>query len=324
MSTSRTTANPLISIVIPCYNEAINVVSFYKQLSKVVFNDKAHDYELIYVDDGSKDKTLDELRNLSKDHDFVKVLSLSRNFGKEIATTAGIFYAKGDATIMIDGDGQHPAELIPEFIKLWEDGYQVVIGVRESNQKEGLVKRYGSKLFYKLFNATSDTTLISGATDFRLIDKEVSQEFMQFTERYRITRGLIDWMGFKRAYVTFNANERMGGQSSYKVSKLIKLALNSFVSLSMVPLYAIGYVGAFITLASFFGGLFIAIEQLLLNDPLGLKLTGTAMLSIMVLFLVGVLLVSQGLISIYLSHIHVQTQERPLFIINKKNSVNVD
>lgn len=315
---------PVISIIIPCYNEGINVSSFYRLLSKIIDSDKKHFYELIYVDDGSNDNTLIELENISKLSDRVKVLSLSRNFGKEIATSAGIFYSKGDATIMIDGDGQHPAELIPELVRIWEEGYQVVIGVRESNQKEGFVKRFGSLLFYKLFNSTSGANLVPGATDFRLIDKEVSDEFKQFTERYRITRGLIDWMGYRRTYLPFNANERMGGKSSYKISKLLKLAMNSFVSLSMVPLYAIGYVGAFITLMSFFGGLFIIIEQLVLSDPIGLNLTGTAMLSIMMMFLVGIVLVSQGLVSIYLSHIHVQTQQRPLFIVNRKTSINVD
>lgn len=324
MSKTKVTTKPLISIVIPCYNEAINVATFYQQLSKVVSDDNAHQYELIYVNDGSKDSTLDELHDLSKEHDSIKVLSLSRNFGKEIATTAGIFYAQGDAIMMLDGDGQHPPELIPKLIKLWEDGYQVVIGVRESNQKEGFVKRYGSKLFYRIFNATSDTTLIPGATDFRLFDKAVRKEFVQFTERYRITRGLIDWMGFRRTTVPFHANERIGGKSSYKVSKLVKLALNSFVSLSMAPLYVIGYVGLFITLISFVAGLFVVIEQLLLADPLGLGVTGTAMLSILTLFLVGIIMIAQGLISIYISHVHIQTQNRPLFIVDRSSSVNLD
>lgn len=324
MSVSKATTKKLISIVIPCYNEAINVASFYKQLQSVAINDKTHDYEFIYVDDGSKDNTLNELRVLSDRHSSVKVLSLSRNFGKEIATTAGIFYAKGDATIMIDGDGQHPVELIPQLIKLWEDGHMVVVGVRKTNKKEGFIKHYGSKLFYKLFNSTSDTTLIPGATDFRLIDKVVRQEFMHFTERYRITRGLIDWMGFKRAYVEFDANERMGGKSSYKVSKLIKLALNSFVSLSMAPLYFIGYAGLTITFVSLMAGVFVFVEQLLLADPLNLNVTGTAMLSILTLFLVGIIMTAQGLVSIYLSHIHIQTQNRPLFIVDPSNSINID
>jgi len=324
------TSNPshskeqLISIVVPCYNEAPNIIDFYEQLRKrALLVELGYRFEIIYVNDGSSDETLKKLQVLAERDKDIKVLSLSRNFGKEIATTAGIFSAMGDAVVLIDGDGQHPPELIPKFIKLWEEGYQVVIGVRESNQKEGFIKHYGSSLFYKLFNSTSDTVLIPGATDFRLFDRAVREEFIQFTERYRITRGLIDWMGFKRTTVPFHAKERMGGTASYKVSKLFGLALNSFVSLSMAPLYAIGYVGLFITALSFVSGGVVITEQLLLGDPLNFKFSGSAMLSILVLFLVGIVLSAQGLIAIYLSHIHIQTQNRPLFIIDRKNSVNI-
>ena len=275
------------------------------------------------VNDGSSDGTLKLLQDIANQNKKLRVVNFSRNFGKEIAVTAGISYAQGEAIIIIDADGQHPPELIPKFVKLWEDGYQVVIGVRESNQKEGLTKRYGSKLFYKLLNVTSDTTLIAGATDFRLIDRAVQAEFIQFSEHYRITRGLIHWMGFRRATIPFHANKRIAGQASYRVSKLIRLALNSFVSLSVAPLYIFGYVGAFITFGAFMVGLFVIIEQLILGDPLGLRVTGTAMLSILTLFLVGILLISQGLISVYLSHVHAQTQNRPLFIVDKQNSIRL-
>lgn len=312
-----------LSVVVPAHNEEESLPSFFPALIKGVEKAVGKSYEILIVNDGSTDHTLKIARDLAKNNTRLRIVSLSRNFGKEVATTAGIFNATGEATIIIDADGQHPPELIEEFVKLWQSGSQVVIGVRKSNQKEGPIKRYGSKLFYRLFNATSNTLLLPGATDYRLIDKDVREEFVHFTERYRITRGLIDWMGFNRAIVPFHANERIGGQASYKVSHLFKLALNSFVSLSMAPLYIIGYAGGIITALSFLLGLFVAIEQLILGDPLNLRVTGTAMLSILILFLVGVILVAQGLISIYLSHIHVQTQNRPLFIIDKKSSVNL-
>ena len=313
-----------LSVVVPAYNEQESFPKFYPMLLGAINQAVGESYELIVVNDGSTDSTLDVLKNLSKNNRKIRIINFSRNFGKEIATTAGIFYAHGEAILMIDADGQHPPELIKKFIEVWQAGSQVVIGVRKSNAKEGPIKKYGSKLFYKLFNSTGATAMIPGATDFRLIDKEVQAEFIKFSERYRITRGLIDWMGFERSTIPFSANQRLGGKASYKVAKLVRLALDSFVSYSVAPLFIVGYVGTFITFITFIVGLFLFIEQILLGDPLRLRVTGTAMLSLLILFLVGIILISQGLISLYMSHVHAQTQNRPLFIIDKRNSVRLD
>ncbi len=311
-----------LSIVVPAYNEQESLGDFSKLLVHEL-KEVTTSYEIIVVNDGSSDNTLHVAQTLAAKDKRIRLVNLSRNFGKELATTAGIYYATGDAVIMIDADGQHPPELIKHFVALWKDGYQVVVGVRKTNQKEGFVKRYGSKLFYRLFNATSDVTLIPGTTDYRLIDKVVRDEFIKFTERNRITRGLIDWMGFKRTVIPFDAKERMAGRASYSVSKLVKLALNSFVSLSVAPLYAVGLAGVLITLLSFIFGLFILIEQPILSDPLHLRITGTAMIGVLLLFLVGIIMTAQGLLALYLSHIHVQAQNRPLFIVDKQNSANL-
>ncbi len=313
-----------LSVVVPAYNEQESFPSFYPKLVEGIKKAVGESYEILLVNDGSTDDTLQAVRALAKQNKQLKCLGLSRNFGKEIAITAGVQHATGDAVLIIDADGQHPAKLIKDFVDLWKDGYQVVVGIRKSNKKEGVIKRYGSKFFYKAFNATSDITLIPNATDFRLIDRAVQKEFIKFTERNRIARGVIDWMGFKQAFVTFHANKRIAGKASYKFSKLFSLALDSFISLSVAPLYAIGYVGFFITVCSLVLGLFVLVEQLILSDPLGLRITGTAMLVILTLFLVGIILISQGLLAIYLSHIHSQTQDRPLFIVDMKNSVNID
>lgn len=309
----------LISIVVPCYNEEANIASFYKHLSTTLSKAASQRFELIYVNDGSRDNTLAELHKLAKKDRSVKIVNLSRNFGKEIATTAGIHRASGDAIIMIDADGQHPAELIPEFVKKWQAGAQVVIGVRTSNQKEGLVKRYGSKLFYQLFNTMTDAKLIPKSTDYRLIDKSVQSEFIRMTERNRITRGLIDWLGFKQDLVYFQANEREFGEASYSVSKLMKLALDSFVSMSLKPLYFSAYAGAIIMPLTVILFLFSVIEMVA-GDPMNLNITGSAYLVMFVLFLTGLLLISQGIMAIYLSHIHTETQNRPLFIVDEANS----
>lgn len=313
----------LITIVIPSYNEGPNVDAFYKILKRVVNEDKNHSYELLYVDDGSKDDTSKKLHRLAAKDKIVRIVALSRNFGKEVATTTGIRYAKGDAIMMIDADGQHPAELISEFIEKWEKGAQVVIGVRQSNQKEGPVKRYGSKIFYRLSNNLTGTKLIPGSTDFRLIDRMVQQEFLRMTEHNRITRGLIDWIGFKQDYVYFRANARMAGQATYDYKKLLDLALNSFISLSTKPLYFAFYTGLIILPASVLAFVFSA-GEMLIGDPLSLHITGTAYLVILVLFLMGFVLISQGIMALYLSHIHTETQNRPLFVINPYTSHGID
>lgn len=314
---------PTLSIVIPSYNEESNIAPFYKILTKELSKDKKLNFEILYVNDGSRDGTVAEIKKLAKSDDRVRLLNFSRNFGKELATTAGIHHAKGDAIIMIDADGQHPAELIHEFLKKWRAGAKVVIGVRKKNQKEGFVKRYGSKLFYKLFNSTTGMKLMPGATDFTLIDRVVQQEFKRLRERNRITRGLIDWIGFKKDTIEFEANARMAGEAGYKFSKLVGLAMNSFVAMSLAPLYFSGYAGLVITPLAFITGLFVIIEQLILGDPIGLKITGTAMLGILLVFLVGLLLMSQGITALYVSHIHTESQDRPLYIVDEEESVRL-
>ncbi len=314
-----------ISIIVPCYNEGSNIVPFYKDLGQALakVGQSSMHYELIYVNDGSTDDTLAKLNQLASHNPNVKIIDLSRNFGKEVATTAGIHYATGDALIIVDADGQHPVELIPKFIEKWQAGAQVVIGIRKSNQKEGFIKRYGSKLFYRLINSLTDTELIPGSSDFRLIDRTVQTEFAKMTERNRITRGLIDWLGFKQVYIEFDANARLSGNASYSAAKLVKLALDSSISLSPTPLYFSAYAGAFMLPLATLLGSFSAIEMLA-GDPLGLRITGSAFLVILILFLVGLLLVSQGIMALYLSHMHAETQNRPLYIINTGTSRGIN
>lgn len=314
----------LISIVVPMYNESEGLELFHnKHLIPAIEKLKKYSFEIIYVNDGSRDDTLSILSKIAQKNSIVRVVNLSRNFGKEIATTAGISVSKGDATIIMDGDGQHPPSILSKFIEEWRRGAQVVVGIRSKNEKEGLIKRFGSKVFYTIFNSTSGAEMVPRSTDYRLIDKVVRVEFLKFTERNRITRGLIDWLGFKREYVTFTAPARLAGVASYKTSQLIKLALNSFVSLSLKPLFFFGWVGVVITSLSLFLGLFIVIEQLILKDPMQLYFTGTAMLGILMSLLIGLVLISQAIMATYLSHVHVQTQDRPLFVIDLTNSQNL-
>jgi dolichol-phosphate mannosyltransferase len=250
------------------------------------------------------------------------VLSLSRNFGKEIAMTAGIHAARGRAIITLDADGQHPVELIPEFIKKWQAGSKVVIGVRVANAGEGWMKRVGSRWFYRLLNRLTGLKLRPGISDFQLIDRVVQQEFARMTERSRITRGLIDWLGYPRQYIEFKAKPRAMGEASYSIKKLFKLAVDSVVSLSISPLYMTAYIGAVVLPLSLLLGLGMFINWLA-RDPLGLHATGGAYVLVLLLCLVGVLLMSQGIIGLYLSHIHTETQNRPLYVIHEESSVRL-
>lgn len=316
-----------LSIIIPAYNEEAGIATFHSDILLPAIQKLKHQkitHEIIYVNDGSKDETLSSLQKIAKKYTNVKIINLSRNFGKEIALSAGISQATGDALIMMDADGQHPPKIIPEFIKKWKQGAQVVIGVRTSNQKEGFVKRYGSKLFYKLFNKLSGASIVPQSTDYRLIDRAVQKEFIKFKERQRISRGIIDWLGFEREYIHFDAPARLAGEASYSTRQLFKLAVNSIISLSLRPLRLLVWIGIFITNLALISGTIIIVEQFILGDPLQWNFTGSAILGVFTSLLVGIVLTSEGIIAIYLSHIYEQTQDRPLFVIDYKNSIGID
>jgi dolichol-phosphate mannosyltransferase len=224
-----------INIIVPAYNEEKNISAFISAICAILVN-LEYNFKILFVNDGSKDNTLEKIKSEINNFDknkykniIMNYIDFSRNFGKEAATTAGIQASiDADALLMIDADLQHPVEKIVEFIKKWEDGAEVVVGVRKENENAGFVKVYGSKIFYKIMNAVGETNITPNATDFRLLDKKVILEFAKLTERNRITRGLIDWMGYKRDYVNFIANERFAGTASYSFSKLVKLAITSF------------------------------------------------------------------------------------------------
>jgi len=312
-----------ISIVIPVYNEEKGFKKFYTEMLEPELKKLDYDYEVILVDDGSKDKTLEIVQGMAEQDSHIKVLAFSRNFGKEVALTAGIREATGDAILTIDADGQQPPKLIPEFIEKWEQGGEIVIGVRGKYEKHGLIAKLGSKLFYKMLRGMGVKDTVPGSTDFRIIDRCVADEYNKLTEHGRITRGLMDWMGFKKVYIDYIYGNRLAGKPSYNFSKLFGLAVDSFISLSTTPLMIFGWIGVFITIASFILGVFVGIEEFIMGDPIGLKWTGTTCVSIFITFLVGLVLISQAVTALYISHIHAEAQGRPLYIIDRKNSRNL-
>ncbi len=307
----------LISIVVPVHNEEKNIPLLYDELKRVFDMLEKYDHEIIFVDDGSTDRSWKAMAALAKKDPRVKPIQFARNFGKELATTAGIHHANGDAVKIIDADLQHPPNMIPLFLEKWEDGADIVIGIRKSNKKEGWLKKTGSYFFYKIFSAISDTPVIPQGTDFRLMDRKVVNEFNKFSEKNRITRGLIDWLGFRRDYVYFDAEERMHGTASYNPMKLLRLAISSFISHSFLPLKLAGYLGLLIILVSFPLGVFIFIEKYLMHDPWGLNFSGPAILAVIILFLVGVILICLGLVALYIANIHTEVTGRPIYVIRK-------
>ncbi len=315
---------PNISVIVPVYNEAIGLGEFNCRLFKVLDSQPKYSFEVIYCNDGSEDETADVVSSLRAKDKRVRLISFSRNFGKENALLAGIEKSRGEAVITIDGDGQHPVELIPKFLQAWQNGSQVVVGVRTYSKDESFIKRLGSKIFYKTINLFLMQKLKPGSTDYRLIDAGVRKAFLQLKESERITRGLIDWLGFKPKYIKFVAEPRRSGQPGYSFTKLAKLAANSMVSLSPRPLYLCGYLGVTITFGALIVGASVALEQIMLGDPLGWRFTGTAMLGILTIFLVGILLAAIGILSLYIAHIHSQTKDRPLYVVDYKNSHGVE
>jgi len=304
-----------ISILVPCYNEEKNILPLYEALENIALLKTDYKFEYIFVDDGSQDKTVETLEKISQSDEKVKIIELSRNFGKEIALTAGIHGIDSDALIIMDADLQHPPCIISTFIEKWEEGYEIVATKRTGIENRSIVKKMGSKLFYKLINAMSETEMISGTTDFRLLDKIVVEELKKFTERNRLVRGLIDWMGFKKIYVEFKAPDRLHGEAGYTLYKLFTLAVNSFASFSLFPLKVAGYIGIFI--AIIFGGLF----SWMLTDKYVLHQHTFSPLSYVIVantFFIGIVLMALGMMALYIGYIHTEVTNRPLFIVRKK------
>ncbi len=303
-----------ISIVIPVYNEEQNIPVIEETLREI-FTSLDYAYEIVFVNDGSRDNSLLEIYRLAQKDPRVKSVDFSRNFGKEAATSAGCHYACGDAVITMDADLQHPPALIPTLLQHWEGGAEVVYTVRKKNQGITLMKNLSSQMYYWLFKKMTSVVTEPRSTDFRLMDRKVIEMFRRFPERGRMFRGLIDWMGFKRARVEFDAHQRLHGKVGYSYQKLFHLAINSFTSFSLLPLKLAGYLGVFIT---FLSGLLLLV-MLVARWGFGSHIfTPIAILGISNTFLIGIVLISLGFIALYIARIHDEVIDRPLYIIREK------
>ena len=283
-------------------------------------NIKSYEWEIIFVNDGSTDRTGEILEDLSSKDTCCRVIELSRNFGKEIALSAGVDYASGDVVICMDADLQHPPNQIPEMLSYWEDGYEVVEMVRSHSEQEPWLRRTGSKIFYFILKLISSTEILAKTTDFRLIDRKVVHALRQVEERQRMFRGIIDWLGFRKIRLNFIAPPRQHGTPVYSYAKLLNLALNSFISYSSIPLKLIGLFGVSITVISGLVLSWMTVVTLIADDDWGI--TPLAFIVVSNLVLTGVILTTLGLMSLYLSKIYSEVQNRPLYTVRRTLNLN--
>ena len=304
-----------VSLLIPAYNEAGNIPALIQEITTALAACQRYEFTVLFVDDGSNDNTLSVLRQSAVPEFPIKVIELSRNFGKEMALTAGLQSLNCDAVVVLDSDLQHPPKYIPQLLQKWEEGYDIVSTTRNKIDDQSLTRRIGSRLFYSILNAISEFKMEPGTTDFRLLDRVVIDALKQFTERNRLFRGLIDWMGFQKTTITFEAPARHSGQPRYSYSRLFRLALNGFMSFSLMPLKLAGYLG--LTVIFIFGGLL----TFMLFDKFNSNAFGFSNIAFIIVSNVimnGVVLGCIGLVALYIGHIHTEVIGRPLYLIQKE------
>lgn len=307
---------PLLSVVVPIYFEEETIPEFYDRMKKVLcsLESEIH-HEIIFVNDGSTDRSFPMLSDLAARDALVKVINLSRNFGHQLAITAGIDNALGDAVIVIDGDLQDPPEVIIKMVTKWKEGYQVVYGVRNKRDGESFFKLITASIFYRFMQKLSDVKLPLDAGDFRLMDRKVVNALSEIREENRYIRGLISWIGFKQCGVPYDRDSRYAGVTKFDVSKMLRFALDGITSFSDKPLLISSRFGALITLCSFLVMLWLVISKII--DPLSSVQGWTSML-VVILFIGGIQLISIGILGEYIGRIYRETKKRPLYIIADK------
>lgn len=304
----------LLSIIVPCYNEESVLRATYERLSDVCDGIQGLDYELMFVNDGSADQTQLMLTDIQMRDPHVRVILLSRNFGHQIAVTAGLEAAVGDAVVIIDADLQDPPELIPEMVKLWREGNDVVYGIRREREGESRFKLWTAKVFYRLINRLSETKVPLDAGDFRLLDRRVVNVIKTMRERARFLRGMVSWAGFRQTSILYDRSARHAGESKYPFAKMLNFAMDGIISFSLVPLKLAIWTG-FLAIWIAVLGIIVAIVDRMLEKDLT---RGWASLFVAVLFMGGVQLVSLGIIGEYLGRIYTEVKRRPLYVVQER------
>jgi len=311
--------NPVITIIAPIFNELENIPELYHRMREVM-SSVGETWELILVDDGSRDGSTDMIRKLAETDDHVRPVIFARNFGHQIAVTAGLDYSRGDAVIIIDADLQDPPEVILDLIAKWREGYEVVYAVRKEREGETWFKKTTASLFYRIIYKITDVKIPLDTGDFRLLDRKVVDIMSKMRERHRFLRGMASWVGFKQIGVEYKRAARFAGVTKYPFNKMLKLALNAVTSFSYVPLQIATYIG-FIAAALSIISIPVVIVLRLVGTT---QLTGQATTLIMVLLLGGVQLISLGIIGEYIGRIYDEVKGRPIYVVAQGPSEDLD
>jgi glycosyltransferase involved in cell wall biosynthesis len=305
---------PVLSIVAPAYNESKNLPAFLAAIIPVL-EAIGETFEIVFVDDGSKDGTLGLLAAAASQDSRIKVVGLARNFGKDIALSAGLAHTTGQAVIPIDCDLQHPVELIPEFVAKWREGNDMVLGVRSKRDEEGFLRRSASRAYYRFMKAMTSVEIPANAGDFRLLDRKIVDVINKMPERHRFMKGIFAWPGFKVARIEFQANVRANEtRSTWSFFKLWRFALDGLFSFSTTPLKMWTYVGVLAALGAFIYGAVTLVQKIFF----GIDAPGYASLLIVMLFFNGLLLISNGIQGEYIARIFEEVKERPLYVVGSK------
>jgi dolichol-phosphate mannosyltransferase len=295
------------------YNEEAVIPETYRRLNKVM-EGFGESYEIIFINDGSRDKTQLMLSELCKSDSHIKLIDFARNFGHQVAITAGMDYAAGECMVIIDGDLQDPPELIPEMVKMWRSGFDVVYGKRKSRQGETFFKKFTAKAFYRILRSMTDVNIPVDTGDFRLIDRKVCEALKQLPERSRYVRGLMSWVGFKQTPIEFERSERFAGETKYPLKKMLKLASDGIMSFSYKPLKMATWVGSVISALSFLYLLAVLIQKIFFPSS---AQSGWASLIAVNLFFNGIILLILGIIGEYIGRIYDEAKGRPLYIVRE-------
>ncbi len=307
--------NKKISLIIPMYYEEEVVEQCYNRVKTVLDGLDNYDYEIICINDGSKDKTLEILERLAKNDDKLKVISFSRNFGHQAAVTAGLRNVTGDAIVIIDADLQDPPELIPDMLKLWEQGNEVIYGKRKTREGESHFKLFTAKMFYKILNSLSDVEIPKDTGDFRLVDRKVVDTINKLPEHNKFLRGLFSWVGYNQKEFDYERQERFAGKTKYPLKKMLKLAADGIISFSTKPLKILGMVGIFCVIISVLLIIYALVSYFFKLNQLS---AGWTSIMIAVTFFAGVQLISIWILSEYIARIYDESRGRPEYIIKDK------
>ena len=302
-----------VTILIPCYNEEQSLPLLYQELSSLIDSHQAYDWEILFVNDGSKDNTIHLIKQLSHQDHRIAYVDLSRNFGKEAAMLAGFDYATGDCMVIMDADLQHPPHLIPAMLKYWEEGYDDVYAKRTTRGKESWLRKNLSLLYYKLLQKTTRVEILQNVGDFRLLDRKCIDTLKQLRESERYTKGMFCWIGFNKKVIEFEQGDRVAGQTSWNYLSLFNLAIEGITSFTIAPLRLSTMIGIIVSLIAFIYMCVIIAKTLIWGEDV----QGFPTLMVVILFLGGVQLLSLGIIGEYLGRIFHETKNRPVYVVKE-------